>query len=43
MLSVKYKTLIFLTPDPDDATLGGSLVIRAWRVLRLRLEETASR
>jgi hypothetical protein len=25
------------------AMLGGSLVITAWRVLRLRMEETASR
>jgi hypothetical protein len=33
----------FLTSNKKSLMLGGSLVTTAWRVLRLRMEETASR
>jgi hypothetical protein len=41
--SRKWYFRIFLLPNRSNSMLGGSLVTTAWRVLRLRMEGTASR
>jgi hypothetical protein len=43
MLNRENSELHFLLPELCVAMLNGSIVTAAWCVLRLRMEETASR